>query len=104
MASEKPTVIMAESIEKTTAPSTTHAEEKDVHIVKKVHADGHVDLVDAHAIGGNVEDMPKGYFWTPQFIGTVVATCLASMCAYLGWVLPANTLYLLPEIPLCIAT
>jgi hypothetical protein len=37
--------------------------------------------------------MPKGYFMSPQFIGTVVATCTASICAYVGWVLPANTLY-----------
>ncbi|CAO2654543.1 Nn.00g112760.m01.CDS01 [Neocucurbitaria sp. VM-36] len=95
MASDKPTAIMAETVEKTDAPSTIHAADKDVHVVKKVHADGHVDLVDAHAIGGNIEDMPKGYFWTPQFIGTVVATCTASICAYLGWVLPANTLLLI---------
>lgn len=84
---------MAEPNDKTDAPSTTQIEDKDVHVVKKVHADGHVDLIDTHAIGGNLEDMPSGYFWTPQFIGTVVATCTASICAYLGWVLPANTLY-----------
>ena len=60
---------MAEMSEKSDGSSTQHMEHANV--VKKVHADGHVDLVDAHAIGGNVEDMPKGYFRTPQFIGTV---------------------------------
>ena len=44
----------------------------DVHVVKKVHADGTVDLIDAHAIGGAVEKMPKGYYHSPQFVGTVV--------------------------------
>ena len=44
----------------------------DVHVVKKVHADGTVDLIDAHAISGAVEEMPKGYYYSPQFIGTVV--------------------------------
>lgn len=69
----------------------------DVHVVKKVHADGTVDLIDAHAIGGAVEEMPKGYYYSPQFIGTVVAVCLGSTCAFLGWVLPANTLSLINE-------
>lgn len=67
----------------------------DVHVVKKVHADGTVDLIDAHAIGGAVEKMPKGYYYSPQFVGTVVAVCLGSICAFLGWVLPANTLSLI---------
>lgn len=30
-----------------------------------------------------------------NFIGTVVATCLAQISGYLGWVLPANTLSLI---------
>lgn len=53
---------------------------------------GTVDYVAKEIVGGDLEEMPKGYFMTPQFIGTVVATCAASICAYLGWVLPANTL------------
>lgn len=68
MAEEKPEVTM-ESTEKNEVESTQQLE--DIHVVKKVHADGHVDLVDAHAIGGAVEDMPEGYFWSVQFIGTV---------------------------------
>lgn len=60
---------MAESDEKHNV-STDHVE--DIHVVKKVHADGHVDLVDTHAIGGELDEMPKGYFWSVQFIGTVI--------------------------------
>ncbi|PVI06057.1 fungal trichothecene efflux pump [Periconia macrospinosa] len=64
---------MAEPIEK--AEDSQHIEDvKDVSVVRKVHADGHVDLVDAHAIGGNVEEMPRGYFWSPQFIGTTIVS------------------------------
>jgi hypothetical protein len=71
MAEEKNVAVMAESIEKH-ENSTKIEDTSAVNVVKKVHADGHVDLVDAHAIGGNLEDMPAGYFWTPQFIGTVI--------------------------------
>ncbi|KAK7191532.1 hypothetical protein DPSP01_011049 [Paraphaeosphaeria sporulosa] len=94
MADEKAAAVMAEAIGKNETESN-HIE--DVHVVKKVHADGHVDLVDAHAIGGAFEEMPDGYFWSIQFIGTVVAVCCGSICAYLGWVLPANTLLLINE-------
>ena len=69
------------------ASSTEHVE-----AVKTVHTDGTIDLVDTHAIGGELAQMPAGYFRSVQFIGTVVAVCTGSICAYLGWVLPANTL------------
>lgn len=62
-------------------------------VAKVVHTDGTVDYIDARAIGGDVDELPKGYFLTPSFIGTVTAQCFGSICAYLGWVLPANTLY-----------
>jgi hypothetical protein len=65
---------------------------KHVEAVETVHTDGTVDLVDTHAIGGELKEMPPGYFRSAQFIGTVVAVCTGSICAYLGWVLPANTL------------
>jgi hypothetical protein len=64
-----------------------------VEAVKTVHTDGTVDLVDTHAIGGELEEMPKGYYRSLNFLGTVLAVCMGSICAYLGWVLPANTLY-----------
>jgi hypothetical protein len=63
-----------------------------IETVETVHKDGTIDLVDTHAIGGELEEMPKGYYRSAQFIGTVTAVCTGSMCAYLGWVLPANTL------------
>lgn len=59
---------------------------------KVVHVDGTVARVDVHALGGDVDSMPEGYYKSPQFIGTVIAQALGSICAYLGWVLPANTL------------
>ncbi|KAF7561424.1 hypothetical protein G7046_g2702 [Stylonectria norvegica] len=62
---------------------------------KVVYADGTVEFVDRHALGGDVQSMPVGYYRSPQFIGTVAAQMLASICAYLGWVLPANTLSLI---------
>jgi hypothetical protein len=70
--------------------STGHADH--IEAVETVHTDGTVDMVDAHAIGGDLNEMPNGYFRSVQFIGTVIAVCTGSMCAYLGWVLPANTL------------
>ncbi|KAL5119952.1 hypothetical protein ACEQ8H_002050 [Pleosporales sp. CAS-2024a] len=68
-----------------------------VEAVKTVHTDGTVDLVDTHAIGGELDEMPRGYFRSAQFIGTVTAVCTGSICAYLGWVLPANTLLLIDQ-------
>ncbi|CAM1501738.1 Fc.00g037220.m01.CDS01 [Cosmosporella sp. VM-42] len=62
---------------------------------KIVFVDGTVEYIDTNALGGEVERMPAGYYKSPQFIGTVAAQCLASICAYLGWVLPANTLSLI---------
>lgn len=40
--------------------------------VELTHSDGTVDLVDTRAVGGNVNDLPKGYFWSAQFVGTVL--------------------------------
>ncbi|KAL4937901.1 hypothetical protein BDV06DRAFT_215544 [Aspergillus oleicola] len=60
-----------------------------------VHADGTVTYVDVQAIGGEMEDMPKGYFKSLPFLGTVLAQCLGSIVAYMGWVLPSNTLTLI---------
>ncbi|KAF2024793.1 MFS general substrate transporter [Setomelanomma holmii] len=74
------------------ASSTEHVE-----AIKQVHTDGTVDMVDTHAIGGELADMPKGYFRSVNFIGTVIAVCTGSICAYLGWVLPANTLALINQ-------
>ncbi|KAK7972262.1 hypothetical protein PG988_006396 [Apiospora saccharicola] len=63
--------------------------------VEKTHIDGTVDYVSADVLGGEVTEMPAGYFRSAQFTGTVVATCTGSICAYLSWVMPANTLSLI---------
>lgn len=93
-------------------------------VTKVAHLDGTIDYIDVHAVGGDFEDMPPGYYYSPAFLGTFFvgvspsscptprlpsfpadhqAICLASICAYLGWVLPANTLYVLPcGLPVCV--
>ena len=55
-----------------------------VDAVETVHTDGTVNLVDTHALGGDDEQMPMGYFRSKQFIGTVIVICTGSICAYLG--------------------
>jgi hypothetical protein len=47
-----------------------------VHVVKRTHADGTVDLIDAHAIGGDLDEMPAGYYLTPNFICTFLVSTL----------------------------
>ena len=104
-ATEKDTVMATEQAE------SVGVSEHDKNRVEQVHADGKpnlkgrnlkteltsilgtIDYVAKEIVGGDIGEMPKGYYRSPAFIGTVVATCTASMCAYVGWVLPANTLY-----------
>jgi len=65
------------------------------HGVRVEHADGTIDFVDEKAIGGDSAAMPDGYFRSAPFIFTVIAICFGNICAYTGWVLPANTLLLI---------
>lgn len=46
-----------------------HVDSLDV--VQATHVDGTVDLVDRRAIGGELDEMPHGYWHSGQFIGTV---------------------------------
>ncbi|TKA40002.1 hypothetical protein B0A54_08790 [Friedmanniomyces endolithicus] len=55
----------------------------------------HHDLVAPEALGGRQSELPRNYYRSPAFIGTLVATCLAQISGYLGWVLPANTIDML---------
>ncbi|KAH7066109.1 fungal trichothecene efflux pump [Paraphoma chrysanthemicola] len=55
----------------------------------------HHDHVAEEALGGHTADLGKSYYTSLNFIGTVIATCLAQISGYLGWVLPANTLSLI---------
>ena len=74
------------------SPSTSVSRESDMHsrengevpsgaqtaadYVEKVHADGTMDRIDAKAIGGDVDDMPAGYFYCAEFLGTLVVCWL----------------------------
>lgn len=62
----------AEHLESNQGAEVMQVLENDGVRAKVVHADGTVDYVDAQAIGGELESMPRGYFMSPQFIGTVV--------------------------------
>jgi len=58
-----------------TKHGTLHQEHApDVEVVQQVHTDGTVDFVDTHALGGALENMPKGYYTSMNFIGTVVVS------------------------------
>lgn len=57
------------------APSTKNIEHfETVDYVERVHVDGTVDNIDTKAIGGDVDELPAGYFRSPPFIGTVVVS------------------------------
>ena len=51
----------------------------DVNAVQTVHTDGAVDYVDSRAIGGDLDSMPPGYFYSFQFIGTVTVSATRSL-------------------------
>ncbi|CAK4033324.1 MFS general substrate transporter [Lecanosticta acicola] len=55
----------------------------------------HHDTVAPEAIGGTEGDLPANYYLSARFLGTLIATCLAQISGYLGWVLPANTISLI---------
>jgi hypothetical protein len=50
----------------------------DVEVVQTVHQDGTVDYVDTHAVGGDLSQMPEGYYRSIQFVGTVIVSLLLS--------------------------
>ncbi|CAG8975243.1 hypothetical protein HYALB_00011943 [Hymenoscyphus albidus] len=72
-----------------------HREQTNRHSEAAIDAALHHDEVAPEAIGGIYGEMPKGYFKSKDFIGTLIATCLAQISGYLGWVLPANTISLI---------
>lgn len=49
--------------------SDVHTE--DSNVTKVTHADGTIDYIDVKAIGGDYDKMHRGYFRSPQFIGTL---------------------------------
>jgi hypothetical protein len=60
---------VANQVDHTAVPS-----EHGIHVVKRVHQDGTVDLIDAHAVGGDLDEMPAGYYVTPNFIFTFLVS------------------------------
>jgi hypothetical protein len=67
--------------EKVTSNQVDHAaapSEHGIHVVKRVHQDGTVDFIDAHAVGGDLEEMPAGYYVTPNFIFTFIVSRIAN--------------------------
>ena len=58
-----------------TKEATVHQEKMgDVEVVQTVHQDGTVDYVDTHAVGGDLAQMPEGYYRSVQFVGTVIVS------------------------------
>lgn len=76
-------------LERISPPSSQTQEERD----HEKHL--HHDQVAPEALGGSKKDLPENYYRSPQFLGTLAATCLAQVSGYLGWVLPANTISLI---------
>lgn len=62
-------------------PKSRHSEienkvTSDVHfqdekVTKVTHADGAIDYIDIKAVGGDYAMMHRGYFRSPQFLGTL---------------------------------
>lgn len=55
------------------------------------------DHVTAAAIGGDIGDLPKGYYWSPKFVGSMIGIILTAQSLYLGYVLPTNALGIINE-------
>jgi hypothetical protein len=67
------------------SPQTTHV---DHHVA--IHSD--TFDIDVNALGTNI---PKGYYRSWGFIGTVIGLCLGNISNYAGWVLPSNSLLII---------
>ncbi|CZR65194.1 uncharacterized protein PAC_15094 [Phialocephala subalpina] len=50
------------------------------------------DVADSSAIGGDLKDLPPGYYRSLNFIGSIIGVVLMANSLYLGFVLPSNTL------------
>lgn len=51
--------------------TTSDVHSQDGNVTKVTHADGTVDYIDLKAIGGDYAMMHRGYFRSPQFLGTL---------------------------------
>ncbi|KAH8651850.1 putative siderophore iron transporter [Tricladium varicosporioides] len=74
--------------------------DEQIEQASHTHQDAHVAIhtdtydIDEDALGTN---LPKHYYRSPGFIGTVTALCLGNISNYLGWVMPSNSLALINE-------
>ncbi|KAF2178609.1 fungal trichothecene efflux pump [Zopfia rhizophila CBS 207.26] len=63
---------------------------RDLHTENVSNNSG--DEVAKEAKGGDLGDMPPGYYRNWRFIGSVIAVCFMAQGLYLGYILPANTI------------
>lgn len=47
----------------------------EIGAVEKTHVDGTVDLIDTKALGGDLAEMPPGYYYSLHFLGTFMVNC-----------------------------
>jgi hypothetical protein len=67
-------------IQSSSTPSRDTSQiDEHLHATKTHHTDGTISYVDNHAVGGDLEDMPKGYYRSWQFIMTVTVRNAASI-------------------------
>ncbi|KAF2474847.1 fungal trichothecene efflux pump [Lindgomyces ingoldianus] len=69
------------------------ASTRDLHI-ESISNDSQ-DEVAEEAKGGDLSDMPEGYYRSWRFIGSVAAVAFMAQGLYLGYILPANTITLI---------
>ncbi|KAL1909663.1 hypothetical protein Sste5344_004511 [Sporothrix stenoceras] len=73
----------------------------DTHVNKDYVPDEYREIdngdIAVDALGGTVHDLPKGYYRSKNFIGTLIALCLALTSCYFGFVMPANVLGIINE-------
>jgi hypothetical protein len=59
------------------------SEKASTPTIEEVH-----DGADASAIGGQLQDLPTGYYRSPKFVGSIIGVILMANSLYLGFVLP----------------
>jgi hypothetical protein len=59
------------------------SEKPSTPTIEEVH-----DGADASAIGGQLQDLPPGYYHSPKFVGSIIGVILMANSLYLGFVLP----------------
>lgn len=66
--------------------------QKQMHDVHDTHVEDTEDHVTASAVGGDIDDFPRGYYWNIRFIGAFIGVVLMTESLYLGYVLPTSAL------------